>query len=201
MGLRLVVDRSAASALTRTKAPGRDATHQHLAPIEPEWATEAALDPARRFGMDLGSKTGEGIRVVGRSAMAGRVLTVILVPEEHPPAGAWLGVTAWAARGRDLREYELRVTNGQAGDDTVAHSALMRQWVIELLDANEGVSQVSIEPMSLPCAPGRRLTCQGRRRARGEGSCGVKTERVYADVPRRALGKGRQIRPWPRNVY
>jgi hypothetical protein len=86
--------------------------------IEPEWATEAALDPARRFGMDPGSKTGEGIRVVGRSAMAGRVLTVILVPEEHPPAGAWLGVTAWAARGRDLREYELRGTSGEAGDDT-----------------------------------------------------------------------------------
>ncbi len=28
--------------------------------IEPEWATEAALDPARRFGLDPGEQDGGG---------------------------------------------------------------------------------------------------------------------------------------------
>lgn len=81
--------------------------------LEPEWATEAVMDPKRRFGLDPASKTGEGIRVVGRSATAAQVLTVILVPEEHPPTGAWLGVTAWVTKGRDLRDYEADET----GDD------------------------------------------------------------------------------------
>jgi hypothetical protein len=84
--------------------------------IEPEWATEAALDPQRRFGLDPASKTGEGIRVIGRSVSAGRVLTVILIPEAHPPVGEWLGVTAWVTKGRDLREYEIRQATGQAGE-------------------------------------------------------------------------------------
>lgn len=81
--------------------------------LEPEWATEAAMDPKRRFGLDPASKTGEGIRVVGRSATAAQVLTVILIPEGHPPTGAWLGVTAWVTKGRDLRDYEAHET----GDD------------------------------------------------------------------------------------
>jgi len=33
------------------------------------------------------------------------VLTVILIAAEHPPAGVWFGVTAWATGGRDLRGY------------------------------------------------------------------------------------------------
>jgi hypothetical protein len=53
--------------------------------IEPEWATEAALDPRARIGQDPASKTGEGIRVTGWSVGAGRVLTVILLPAAHPP--------------------------------------------------------------------------------------------------------------------
>jgi hypothetical protein len=73
--------------------------------IEPEWATEAALDPSARIGLDPATKTGEGIRVTGWSAGAGRVLTDVLLPEEHPPAGAWLGATSWVTKGRDLRDY------------------------------------------------------------------------------------------------
>jgi len=73
--------------------------------IQPEWATEAAMDSRARIGRDPASKSGEGIRIIGRSESAGRVLTVILVPAEHPPAGAWLGVTAWVTKGRDLRDY------------------------------------------------------------------------------------------------
>ena len=85
--------------------------------LEPEWATEAAMDPKRRFGLDPASKTGEGIRVVGRSATPGQVLTVILIPEEHPPTGAWLGVTAWVTKGRDLRDYEAHETGDDADDE------------------------------------------------------------------------------------
>lgn len=83
--------------------------------LEAEWATEAALDPQRRFGLDPASKTGEAIRVVGRSTAAGRVLTVILVPEDHPPSGAWLGVTAWVTKGRDLRDYEAQQSRDDPG--------------------------------------------------------------------------------------
>jgi hypothetical protein len=73
--------------------------------VEPEWATEAALAPRARIGLDPSSKTGEGIRVTGWSAGAGRVLTVILLPAGHPPTGAWLGATSWMTKGRDLRDY------------------------------------------------------------------------------------------------
>lgn len=88
--------------------------------IEPEWATEAALNSIRRVGLDPASKTGEGIRVVGRSAAAGRVLTTILIPEEHPPSGAWFGVTAWVTKGRDLREYEMHEASFGAPESEVA---------------------------------------------------------------------------------
>jgi hypothetical protein len=84
--------------------------------LEPEWATEAVMDPGRRFGLSPASKTGEGIRVVGWSATAAQVLTVILIPEEHPPTGAWLGVTAWVTKGRDLRDYEAHETGDDADD-------------------------------------------------------------------------------------
>jgi hypothetical protein len=80
------------------------------------------LNPRRRFGQHPASKTGEGIRVVGRSKTAGRVLTVILVPEEHPPTGAWLGVTAWVTKGRDLRDYEAHESTHDAEDEGQAES-------------------------------------------------------------------------------
>ena len=95
----------------------RSSRYPNAANLEPEWATEAAMDPKRRFGLDPASKTGEGIRVVGRSATAARVLTVILIPDEHPPAGAWLGVTAWVTTGRDLRDYEAHEAGGVADNE------------------------------------------------------------------------------------
>jgi hypothetical protein len=73
--------------------------------IEPEWATQAVLDPRARIGLHPASKTGEAIRVTGWSAGAARVLTIILLPAVHPPDGAWLGATSWTTKGRDLRDY------------------------------------------------------------------------------------------------
>ena len=50
------------------------------------------------------------------SRCAARVLTVILIPEEHP-TGAWLGVTAWVTKGRDLRDYDAHETGDDADDE------------------------------------------------------------------------------------
>lgn len=73
--------------------------------IEPEWATEAALDHDRLIGRDQASKSGEGVRLIGYSAGAARVLTVILIPKEHPPVGKWWGVNAWVANRAEARRY------------------------------------------------------------------------------------------------
>lgn len=80
--------------------------------VEPEWATEAALDE-HRWASDSGSKTGESRKVVGYSPAAGRLLTVILVPKDHPPAGDWWGASAWAAKSVDQREYEKYKSEGR----------------------------------------------------------------------------------------
>jgi hypothetical protein len=75
--------------------------------VEPEWATEAALDPKGSVG-DGGSESGETVKVVGYSSGAGRVLTVLLLPKDHPPTGDWWGVNAWAANTADERGYRQR---------------------------------------------------------------------------------------------
>jgi hypothetical protein len=72
--------------------------------VEPEWATEAAMDRSRLVG-DSGSASGLSIQVVGHSPSAGRVVTVILVPRHRPPAGEWWGATAWTAGERQRRAY------------------------------------------------------------------------------------------------
>jgi hypothetical protein len=72
--------------------------------VEPEWATEAATDPYRLAG-DSGSASGLSVRVIGRSPSAGRLLTVVLVPNHRPPAGEWWGATAWAANEREGGAY------------------------------------------------------------------------------------------------
>jgi hypothetical protein len=43
----------------------RSKRYQDALDIEPEWATEAVLDPKARIGRHPASKTGEGIRVTG----------------------------------------------------------------------------------------------------------------------------------------
>jgi hypothetical protein len=87
---------------TRSKRKGQDREFD----VEPEWATEAALDPSAVIRRDRASKSGLGIRVTGYALGAGRVLTVIVLPKDHPPTGDWWGVNSWAADDRDRREYE-----------------------------------------------------------------------------------------------
>lgn len=74
--------------------------------VEPEWATEAVLlDPPGRLVRDSGSESGESIEVIGYSVSADRILTVLLVPKDHPPSGDWWGASAWAASDADQRDY------------------------------------------------------------------------------------------------
>jgi hypothetical protein len=75
--------------------------------IEPEWATEAALDSRKMVG-DSGSRNGESVQVIGYSSTCKRVLTVLLVPDEHPPRGRWHGATAYVANARERAAYESR---------------------------------------------------------------------------------------------
>jgi hypothetical protein len=80
--------------------------------VEPEWATEAALDPQRLVGSGTSTTS---IQVVGLSQAApgrapeevGRVLKVWLVPKDHPPtSGDWWGASACAGNKNDRQAYE-----------------------------------------------------------------------------------------------
>lgn len=70
--------------------------------VEPEWATEAALDASRL--VELPAK-GNSIQVIGFSRSAGALLKVWLYPEEMT-SGRWLGASACKANRRDIRRYE-----------------------------------------------------------------------------------------------
>lgn len=66
------------------------------------WATEAAADPhARTNDPDPRSRTGAA-RIVGYSAAAGFVVTVIAARIE----GELWGVTAWKTTGAERRTYQ-----------------------------------------------------------------------------------------------
>jgi len=67
--------------------------------IEPQWASEAALDPNRLVRRGSGR---ESVEVLGYSPSARRMLLVWIYTTEHPPSGVWQGGSAIAA-GRRLR--------------------------------------------------------------------------------------------------
>ena len=81
--------------------------------VEPEWASEALLDPDRLVGSG-GSTSGLSVKVLGWSESApaykgaglGRVLKVLVVPKDHPPTYRWWGATAMDANDKDRRRYE-----------------------------------------------------------------------------------------------
>ena len=70
-----------------------------------EWATEACQDPSR-WVRSAGSKSGLTVKVTGKSESAGFVVTAIVAPKDHPPAGRWWGATAWKAKESEVKEYE-----------------------------------------------------------------------------------------------
>ena len=74
--------------------------------IVPEWATEAVFDEERLLGLDPGSKSGWGVRVVGQSVRMNRVLMVTVIPKHMPTLdGSWWGVNAWIANTTAQRRY------------------------------------------------------------------------------------------------
>jgi hypothetical protein len=72
--------------------------------VEPEWATEAVMEPNRLLGSGR-SQSAETVRVVGYSPAAGQLLTVVLLGKQEPVRGEWWGVNAWKANDRDERDY------------------------------------------------------------------------------------------------
>lgn len=82
----------------------------HEFDVEPEWATEAALDPEALVGPGSSPTC---IEVIGLSPSApaadanghGRVLKVWLVPKSHPPSGDWCGASACAGNEQDVAAY------------------------------------------------------------------------------------------------
>lgn len=78
----------------------RSLRYPNAVDIDPAAAVEAALDPRGLIARDPKSRTGEAIRVIGYSAVADRVLVVVLLPDKHPPQGLWHLVTAWPAARR-----------------------------------------------------------------------------------------------------
>ncbi len=77
--------------------------------IEPAWADEALADPDRVvLAPDPASKSGRGVRTIGWSHSANRIITVItLVDNDH-----LYGVNGWAANSNDQRLYR-----EEAGDE------------------------------------------------------------------------------------
>ena len=69
--------------------------------VEPEWATEAALDPGRIVGLT----TSESIKVIGYSGAIDRILKIWLFPKDLE-AGDWWGASACEANGTDRRNYK-----------------------------------------------------------------------------------------------
>ena len=77
----------------------RSARYPGAVDLEPAWTLEAAADPDSLVRQpDPKSRAGY-TRSIGLSPSAGAVLTVIIDPHDGS------GVTAWIARGADLRHY------------------------------------------------------------------------------------------------
>ena len=93
------IDERAEHVRTRTKRYGPGEFD-----IEPEWATEAALDPGRLAGP---AASGEALQVVGFSTACGRVLKVWLYPKDLE-AGEWYGASACEANETNKRMYRER---------------------------------------------------------------------------------------------
>ena len=76
--------------------------------IEPEWATEAALDPGRL----IATTGGLSIEIIGRSVQApsrsdesgGRILKIWVIPADLQ-AGSWIGTSACEANGKERQKY------------------------------------------------------------------------------------------------
>jgi hypothetical protein len=79
--------------------------------VEPEWATEAALDPRRlvRLAAVAADPAAQSLVVIGWSPgvpPAGAILKVWIWSDEPRRSGTWNGGSAAKASGTDRRRYE-----------------------------------------------------------------------------------------------
>jgi len=73
--------------------------------LTPQEANEAVNDPdAAWFIPDYASRSGKGIRVIGYSPTAARILTVILVDDPTCTLD-YFGSNAWPANDKDTNAY------------------------------------------------------------------------------------------------
>ncbi len=77
--------------------------------IEPEWATEAAMDPDRIVA-PAGANS-DSLEVVGFSKSANQLLKIWLYPDSLQD-GAWFGASASKANSTDRRNYKEVKENG-----------------------------------------------------------------------------------------
>ncbi len=77
--------------------------------VEPEWATEAALDPSRVIRV-AGTQKPEtaSLKVIGESRGFGGLLKVWIWSDEPSTSGTWYGGSACVATNSDRRKYERR---------------------------------------------------------------------------------------------
>ena len=94
-----------------------DPEHLRRSARHPGDADIAPLDLRGLVARDAQSRTGEAIRVVGYSPAAERLLVVVLLPGEHPPAGRWHVVTAWPASARLRAAYAAAQAEEDDSDD------------------------------------------------------------------------------------
>jgi hypothetical protein len=88
---------------TRTERYG-----QNDKDIEPEWATEAALDPDRVLRVAGDEEATSSVKVVGysRSAFGTGHLLKVWIWSDDPSSPVWSGGSATVANTSDTRRYE-----------------------------------------------------------------------------------------------
>ena len=73
--------------------------------VKVAWTMEAISDPGRLV-RSAESRSSLSVQLLGRSASAGRLLAVYLVPAHRPPQGTWYGATARVASDDERQDYE-----------------------------------------------------------------------------------------------
>lgn len=75
--------------------------------VEPEWATEAALDPERVVRVAGSDPSTQSLKVIGRSVGAGAVLLKVWIWSDDPKGSStWNGGSASMANPADAKRYE-----------------------------------------------------------------------------------------------
>ena len=83
--------------------------------VEPEWATEAVVDPNRLVAVSGSDLRTQSLKVIGYSHGANRILKVWIWCDEPLVSTAWNGGSAVEANDTDKRRY-LSAREGESDD-------------------------------------------------------------------------------------